>query len=61
MAKKRALKDAAKDPVAKKESPAAKIPEKQTPSNASALKILGAALLGIAIGIVGGQFIRLRL
>jgi hypothetical protein len=59
MAKKRALIDTVKDPVAKKEMVASRKENQQTHHQKVAFKIILSLLLGFAGGLLTGRFIKL--
>ena len=61
MARTRALKDAARDPLARKENWIYQENRKERKKNPSVLAIVGAFILGLAGGIILRHFLKIRL
>ncbi|MFO7738057.1 MAG: hypothetical protein R6V46_06290 [Desulfatiglandaceae bacterium] len=61
MAKTRALKDAARDPLAGKENWAYQTNRKEPKQTSNGLAIIGAFILGLAGGIILRHFLKIRL
>lgn len=60
MAKTRALKDAARDPLAKKENWGYQTNRKEPKKKSNGLAIVGAFILGLAGGIILRHFLKIR-
>jgi hypothetical protein len=59
MAKKRALKDTVKDPVAKKQAPTIQSEKNNIDGSNTTIKILVSLLLGFAGGLLTGRFMKI--
>jgi F0F1-type ATP synthase assembly protein I len=57
----RSLKDAAKDPLVKKEKAVSQKTDKESSTKKCALKILAAVIVGLAGGFVTSQLLKFRL
>ena len=59
MAKKRALKDAARDPIAERETATKKIKQDKPEEGYSALTVIAALIVGLLGGLISSRFLRI--